>query len=72
MYFRNYRLPNGWVDHSLKRAVSEHSSTVNMLQGHSHFLSQPENIFIIFVITLSGNDLENMSLIDVSNHTDVC
>ena len=32
MLFRNYRLSNTWLDHSLKSAVSEHPSTVNMLK----------------------------------------
>ena len=33
MYFRNYRLSKNWLDHSPKRGVSEHSSTVNLLNG---------------------------------------
>ena len=33
MYFQNYRLSKNWLDHSPKRGVSEHSSTVNLLNG---------------------------------------
>ena len=33
MYFQNYRLWKTWLGQSLKGAVSEHPSTVNMLKG---------------------------------------
>ena len=36
MYFRNYGLQNTCLDKCLKSPVSEHSSTVNMLQGPQH------------------------------------
>ena len=37
-----------WVDHSLKSAVSEHPSTVNMLKGPKHLWNLHESTVIIF------------------------
>ena len=36
MYFRNYRLSKTWLNPFLKRAISDHASTVNMLKGPKH------------------------------------
>ena len=49
MYFRNYRLSKTWLDHSLKSAVSEHNSLVNMLKGLKHLGNLHENTFILFL-----------------------
>ena len=65
MYCRNYRLPKTWLDHSLKSAISEHPSSVNMLNGPKHLRNLNEGIFIRFSTTLKRNDLENISLIEV-------
>ena len=48
MYFRNYRLSETWLDHSLMRAVSEHPSTVNMLKSPKHLGNMQEWTFIMF------------------------
>ena len=48
MYFWNYRLSKAWLDHSLKSAVSEHSLTVNMLNGPKHLWNEYESALIIF------------------------
>ena len=48
MYFRNYRLSKTWIDHSLKRASSEHPSTINMLKGPKHLKNIHESTFIRF------------------------
>ena len=48
MYFWNYRLSKSWLDHSLKGAVSEHPSTVNMLKGPKLLRNLHESTFIIF------------------------
>ena len=48
MYFRKYRLPKTWLDHSLKTAASEYRSTVSMLKGLKDFRNVHENTFIIF------------------------
>ena len=48
MYFRNYRLSNTWLDHSLKSAVSEYPSTVNKLKGLKHLWNLNERTFITF------------------------
>ena len=72
MYFQNYRLSKTWLDHSLKGAVSEHPSTVNMLKGPKHLRNLQESIFIIFSITLKGKDLENISLIEMQGVNGVC
>ena len=62
MYCRYCRLSKTWLDHSLKSAVSEGPLTVNMLKGPKHLQNMHESTFIIFFITLRGNDLENVSL----------
>ena len=36
MYLQNYRLSKIWLDNSVKSAVSEHPSTVNMVKGPKH------------------------------------
>ena len=36
MYFQNYKLSKTWLDHSVKSAISERPSTVNMLKGATH------------------------------------
>ena len=64
MCFRNYRLSRNWLDHSLKSVVSKHPSTVNMLRGPKNLLHLHESTFIIFSISLRGNDFENNSLIE--------
>ena len=48
MYIQNYRPSKTWLDHSLKTAVSEHPSTVDMLKGPKHLSKMPETTFIIF------------------------
>ena len=60
MYFWNYRLKKTWLDHSLKSAVSEHPSTVNMLKDIKHLRNLNESTLIIFFITLKETDLENI------------
>ena len=65
MYFRYYRLSKTWLGHSLKYTVSEHPLTVNTLKGPKHLWNLHESTFIIFFISLMGNDFENMSLNDI-------
>ena len=48
MYFRNYRLSKTRLVNSLKSAVPEHPSTVNMLKGSKHLWNLHETTFIIF------------------------
>ena len=48
MYSRNYRLSKTLLGHSLKSAVSEHSSTVNMLKGQKHCQNLHKSTFVIF------------------------
>ena len=68
MHFRNYRLSKTWLERSLKSAVSEHLSTVNMLKGPKHLWNLQESTFIFFFfIILVGTDLENISLSDMEN-----
>ena len=49
MYFRNDRLSNAWLNHSLESVVSEPPSTVNVLMGVKHLSNLFESIFIIFL-----------------------
>ena len=51
MYFGNYRLPKTWLENSLKTAVSEYPSTVNILKAPKHFRIPPESTFVNFFIT---------------------
>ena len=65
MYFRNYRLSKTRLVNSLKSAVPEHPSTVNMLK-----VPNTCEIFMIplssyFSITLGRNNLESISPIEV-------
>ena len=48
MYFRNYRLPNTWLDTCLKIPNPEHCSTVNMVKGPKYCLSLNNGTFINF------------------------
>ena len=48
MYFRNYRLSKTRLDDSLKSAVSELPSTVNMLKGPKQLSNLHESTFIRF------------------------
>ena len=49
MYFRNYRLSNTLLNHSLESAILEHRLAVNMLKGPKHLWNLHEGIFIIFL-----------------------
>ena len=72
IYFRYYRLSKTWLYHSQRSAVSKHSLAVNMLKGYKHLWNLKDSTFIIFSISLGGIDLQNISLIDMSNLRDVC
>ena len=54
MYFQYYRLSKTWLDHSLKRANSKHSLTVNMLKGPKDLGNLHETTFIIFFLHSDG------------------
>ena len=49
MSFRNYRLPSTYLGKYLKRHVSVHSRTVNMLKGFKHCFNLHESSLISFV-----------------------
>ena len=53
-----------WVDHSVESAVSEPPLIVNMLKPLRNLL---ERILSYILIPLRGNDLENISLIEIRN-----
>ena len=66
MYFRNSRLSHTWLDDSLKSAVSEHPSTVNMLKGPKHLWNLIDSTFIkLFYHSEGKNLLENISHIEI-------
>ena len=56
-----------WLDRSLKKNVSEHTLTVNMLKDPKLLWNLHESTFIIFFITLRELDLRNISLSDILN-----
>ena len=58
IYFENYRLQKAGSLKCLKSLVSEHLWTVNMLKGPKDCLNLHGSIFVIFLITLKGNQLE--------------
>ena len=53
--FWNYRLQKAGLVKSLKRPLSEHLWTVNMLKGPKDCLNKHGTIFLIFFITLIQN-----------------
>ena len=61
MYFPGYRVWKSWLDHSLKRPVSEHALRVSMWKRQKYFRNLNENAFIMFFIILREVDLENIS-----------
>ena len=61
MYFRNYRVSKTCLDHSLKGAVSEHPSTVNILKGPKDFRKLHESTFIIFFYHSRGGMVSEIS-----------
>ena len=72
MYLRIYRLPKKWLNQPVKSAISEHPSTFNVLMGAKHLWSLHHSTFIIFLITLRGNYLQNISFIRSWNLRCVC
>ena len=58
MYFRNYRISKNWLDHTLKRTLSELFLTFNIFKRPKLLSNLHESTFI----TLTGNDLENVPL----------
>ena len=72
MYFQNYSLSKTRLHQSLKSAVSEHPSTVNMLKGLKHLWNLYESTFIIFFHHSQDIYFENISLIEVLSHNGVC
>ena len=65
MYFQNYRLSKTWLDHSVKSAVPEHPSTVNMLKVPKHLRNLDESTFILFFVTWRRINSENISVIEI-------
>ena len=55
MYCRNYRLWISWLDHSLKKAVSEHGLTFNMWKRSKYLRNLHESNFILFFHHSEGN-----------------
>ena len=72
MYFRDYRLSKTWLDHSLESPVSVPPSIINVLMGAKHLWNLYEGTFIIFLMKLKGNDLQNISFIGILNLRGVC
>ena len=57
MYFRNYGLPNTWLDNCLERIVSEDCSSDNMVNGSKHCFSFNGSIFAIFIDHCEDNSV---------------
>ena len=72
MPFRNYRMSKTWLDHTLKSTVSKLPLTVNILKRPKLLSNLHKSTFIIFFITLRGNDLRNVPLSELRNIRGVC
>ena len=54
MYFRNYGLWKTWLDKCLKSAVSEYSSTSNMVNAPKHCSKLNDSSFTRFTADCAG------------------
>ena len=59
IYLRNYGLRKSRLDKGLKRNLSEHRSTVNMLNGPKHCCNLQESTFIMFLYQSEQNGAGN-------------
>ena len=48
MYFRNYGLPNTWLDQCLKSPVSEDPTKSNMVNAPKHCSNLKETLYHIY------------------------
>ena len=55
MHFRNYGLPETWLDKYQRRIASEYPWTSNMVNGPEHCSNLNGGTFIIFIDNSDGN-----------------
>ena len=69
--FRNYGLPNTWLDNCLERIVSEDCSSDNMVNGSKYCFSFA-TVSPYLLITVKIIQFEKVSLSDMQNIKTVC
>ena len=70
--FPNLRDPKMWLDKSLQRPVSQDPWTSNMVNVSKHCWNLHHSTFINSLISVKAVELENISLIDMSNFGTAC
>ena len=67
VHFRNYRLPNIWLDQCLKSPVTEHPSKIILLKVSKHLQNLHGSSSTIFFMTLGKLELENVCVSNMWN-----
>ena len=70
--FWNYRLQKSGLLKCRKSPVSEHLRKANMLKGRKHCLNMHKSIFVIFLCTLKGYQVEKLCFSCSWNFDIVC
>ena len=67
MYFRNYGLPNTWLDQCVKSLVSEDPTKSNMVNASKHCSNLKDTSLPYLLIIGMSNVLQKVSVSDVQN-----
>ena len=67
MYFRNYGLPNTWLDQSLKSPFSEDPTKSNMVNAPKHCSNLKDTSLPYLLITGKSIVLQKVSVSDIRN-----
>ena len=67
MYFRNYGLPNTWLDQSLKSPFSEDPTKSNMVNAPKHCSNLKDTSLLYLLITGKSVLLQKVSVSDIQN-----
>ena len=65
MYFRNYGLPNTWLDQCLKSPVSEDPTKSNMVSAPKHCSNLKDTSLPYLLITGKSIVLQKVSVSDI-------
>ena len=67
MYFRNYGLPETWLDQCLKSLVSEDPTKSNMVNASKHCSNLKDTSLPYLLITENSIVLQKISVSDAKN-----
>ena len=67
MCFRNYGLPQTWLDQCLKSTVSEHPTKSNMVNAPKHCSNLKDTSLPYLLITGKSIVLQKVSVSDMQN-----